>query len=275
MTRRDFVKGAVAGAVIAAIAVIGIEELRMAGIEAETTTTTSTATETQTQTSTSTQTSTVTSTVPTTTTETSTVTTQVGTVTETETSTVTSPVTTTATTTVPTTTTQTVTSTTTVGEVPVVGLSREIVLNVNGEDYEVEVENRTTLLEVLNNKLFMTGAKDGCSQGECGSCTVLVDGIPTLGCMSLAVALEGAKIETIEGLAPSPASLHPIQQAFLENDGLQCGWCTPGIILATKALFEMIPSPTVDDVKYYLGGNLCKCGSYPHILNSVLAAAGG
>ncbi|MBI4284439.1 MAG: (2Fe-2S)-binding protein [Chloroflexi bacterium] len=149
-----------------------------------------------------------------------------------------------------------------------------VVLRVNGDDYEVGVKPVETLLDVLREKLGLTGTPMMCDEGECGSCTVLIDGKPVLSCMTLAVECEGKDILTIEGLAdPATGELHPLQRTFVERSGMQCGICTPGMILTAKALIDGNPDPTEDDVREALAGNLCRCGNYPRIAECVLAAA--
>ncbi len=143
---------------------------------------------------------------------------------------------------------------------------------VNGQEYELYIEPRRTLLEALRNDLGLTGTKKGCDEGTCGACTVLVDGRAILSCMALAIEYEGKSIETIENLEKE-GKLHPIQQAFIEEDGLQCGFCTPGQILSVKALLATNPHPTPEEVKRSMSGNLCRCGAYPKIIKSALRAA--
>lgn len=145
-------------------------------------------------------------------------------------------------------------------------------LIVNGETHDVLVEPRRTLLDALRKDLGLTGTKKACDEGTCGACTVLVDGEPIYACMALTVECEGKSIETIEGLSHNE-KLHPIQQAFIEEDALQCGFCTPGQIMSVKALLDKNPTPTLEDVKRALAGNLCRCGAYPKIFKAVLRAA--
>lgn len=147
-----------------------------------------------------------------------------------------------------------------------------IKLIVNGETHEVLVEPRRTLLDALRKDLGLTGAKKACDEGTCGACTVLVDGKPIYACMALAIECDGKSIETIEGLAQN-GKLHPIQQAFVEEDALQCGFCTPGQIMSVKALLDENPTPTLEDVKRAVSGNLCRCGAYPKIFKAALRAA--
>lgn len=145
-------------------------------------------------------------------------------------------------------------------------------LNINGRQYKVQVEPRVTLLAVLRNHLDLTGAKLVCDRGTCGGCTVLLDGAPITSCMMLAIDAVGHNIQTIEGLAQGDR-LHPVQQAFVEHDALQCGFCTPGMIMAAKAFLDRNPNPTLEEVKQAVSGNLCRCGTYPHVFKAVLAAA--
>jgi xanthine dehydrogenase YagT iron-sulfur-binding subunit len=146
-------------------------------------------------------------------------------------------------------------------------------LRVNGKTVQVYVEPRRTLLSVLRDELGLTGAKRGCGRGECGACTVIVDGETVYSCMTLAIDCEGRDIRTIEGLAQGDA-LHPVQQAFIDHDGYQCGFCTPGQIMSAVALLEHRPHPNEEEVRYEMAGNVCRCGAYPNIVRAVLAAAG-
>lgn len=152
--------------------------------------------------------------------------------------------------------------------------TRTVVLNVNGYKYEVQVKVTATLAEVLREELGLTGTNIMCNQGECGACTVLINGKPVLSCMTLAINAENKDIMTIEGLAdPKTGELHPIQQAFVERSGMQCAVCTPGMILTAKALIDENPEPEEDDVRNALSGNLCRCGNYRRITECVLLAA--
>ncbi len=144
---------------------------------------------------------------------------------------------------------------------------------VNGRAYEIPIEPHMTLVEVLRDKLDITGTKISCGAGECGACTVLIDGKPALSCLTLAMTAREKNILTIEGLAEG-SNLHPIQKAFIDHGAIQCGFCTPGMILATKALLDENPNPTREEVKRALGGNLCRCTGYVKIVDAVLAAAG-
>lgn len=145
-------------------------------------------------------------------------------------------------------------------------------LRVNGTAYRVDVANSTTLLELLRSELKLTGTKMGCDRMQCGACTVIVNGRSMYSCTQLAVQAAGAEILTIEGLATGDA-LHPIQQAFVEHSGYQCGFCTPGQIMSTKALLDRLPNPTEDQARLALAGNLCRCSAYKRILASVMAAS--
>ncbi|RLA95659.1 MAG: (2Fe-2S)-binding protein [Deltaproteobacteria bacterium] len=150
-------------------------------------------------------------------------------------------------------------------------MKRLISLTVNGENHEVVVEPRTTLLEVLRDALGLTGAKEGCSLGNCGACTVLLDGKPVLSCLLLAVEAQGKEIVTIEGLAEG-GKLHPLQEAFVEHGAVQCGFCIPGMILSAKALLDENPHPTEEEVKEAISGNLCRCTGYSNAVRAILAA---
>lgn len=145
-------------------------------------------------------------------------------------------------------------------------------LTVNGRAYEIPIEPQMTLLEVLRDELDLTGTKYNCGVGECGGCTVLIDGKPTLSCLTLAITAKEKNILTIEGLAEG-ITLHPIQQAFIGCGAIQCGFCTPGMILMAKALLDENLNPAREEVKAGLGGNLCRCTGYVKIIDAVLAAA--
>jgi carbon-monoxide dehydrogenase small subunit len=151
-------------------------------------------------------------------------------------------------------------------------MKRLVQLKVNGEEYEVAVEPHCTLLEVLRGDLGLTGVKRGCDQGECGACTVLMDGLPVPSCLILAVQAQGRGITTIEGLAKG-GELDPIQQAFIEQFGFQCGFCTPGMILTAKALLDRNPHPTEDEIKEAIAGVICRCTGYVQIIEAIQAAA--
>ena len=143
---------------------------------------------------------------------------------------------------------------------------------LNGEAVDFLCDSRQSLLEVLRDDLGFTGTKEGCSNGNCGACSLQIDGVLVDSCLVLAAEADGKKVDTIEGLA-KPAELHPLQQKFLEHAALQCGICTPGFIMAAKALLEKNPSPTEHDVRYWLAGNLCRCTGYDKIVRAVLDAA--
>jgi xanthine dehydrogenase YagT iron-sulfur-binding subunit len=145
-------------------------------------------------------------------------------------------------------------------------------LTINGQPHDVSAAPGDTLLAVLRGRLDLTGTKYVCGRGECGACTVHIDGDPAYACLTLAAACEGANVSTIEGLAAG-GKLHPLQAAFVEHDALQCGMCTPGQIMAALALLERNPDPTEDDITRWMSGNLCRCGAYPKIKRAVLAAA--
>jgi len=148
-----------------------------------------------------------------------------------------------------------------------------VTLNVNGRDAQVLIEPRRTLLSVLREELGLTGAKRGCGQGQCGACTVIIDGETAYACMTLAIDCEGRAIRTVEGLAHGE-QLHPVQEAFIAHDGYQCGFCTPGQVMSAVALLEHHPHPSEQEVRHEMAGNLCRCGAYPNILRAVLGAAG-
>ena len=149
---------------------------------------------------------------------------------------------------------------------------RVVTTTINGEQTEFLCQPRQTLLEALRDVLNLTGTKEGCSNGNCGACTILMDGRPVDSCLVLAGESEGAELETIEGVAPAEG-LDPIQTAFLENAALQCGICTPGFIMAAKALLESNPHPTEQEIRFYLAGNLCRCTGYDKIIRAVQDAA--
>ena len=149
---------------------------------------------------------------------------------------------------------------------------RVVTATINGISTEFLCEPRQTLLEVLRNTLDLTGTKEGCSNGNCGACTVLLDGRPVVSCLVLAVEAEGADLRTIEGVACG-SHLDEVQQAFLEGAALQCGICTPGFIMQTEALLAENANPTEDQIRFYLAGNLCRCTGYDKIVRAVQAAA--
>jgi xanthine dehydrogenase YagT iron-sulfur-binding subunit len=150
--------------------------------------------------------------------------------------------------------------------------SSAIVLLVNGRRHKLLVESRWTLLYVLRDRLGLTGTKVGCERGECGACTVLIDGRPRYACMTLALEADGREITTVEGLMKGE-ELGPTQQAFAEEDAFQCGYCTPGQIMAAEGLLRANPAPTLDEIRQGMSGNLCRCGAYAHIFKAVARAA--
>jgi carbon-monoxide dehydrogenase small subunit/xanthine dehydrogenase YagT iron-sulfur-binding subunit len=150
--------------------------------------------------------------------------------------------------------------------------SVELTLSINGADRTVHADPAMTLVEVLRDSLGMVGTKVGCDRGACSACTVWVDGQVIASCMTLVLDVRGKRITTIEGLA-SDGQLHPVQQAFIENDALQCGFCTPGMVMSCAHLVDTNPDCTLDDVKTAISGHLCRCGTYPNIFKATLAAA--
>ena len=146
-------------------------------------------------------------------------------------------------------------------------------LSINGKIHQVSVEPRITLLDVLRDELDLTGTKKVCDRGTCGACTVLLDGKPAYSCSVLAIEAAGRQIVTIEGLG-SPDDMHPVQQAFVENDAQQCGFCTPGFVVASKAFLDRNPNPTIEEIERGLGGNFCRCGTYVGIRDAIMQAAG-
>ena len=147
-----------------------------------------------------------------------------------------------------------------------------LTMTVNGDEIDVAVQPNATLLEVLREELGLMGVKEGCSEGVCGACTVLMNNVPIRSCLTPALEANEAEILTIEGLA-TDGMLHPVQEAFVQNGAIQCGFCTPGMILSTKALLERIPNPSDDEIKTALAGNFCRCTGYSKILDAVRAAA--
>ncbi len=143
---------------------------------------------------------------------------------------------------------------------------------VNGDEYEYLCEPGQTLVDVLRNELELTGTKEGCSTGDCGACSVMLDGALVCSCLTLAVETDGKAVETIEGMAQG-TKLHPLQRNFLELNGLQCGICTPGILIAARALLERNPDPSETEIRFWLAGNLCRCTGYDKVIRSVQAAA--
>ena len=151
-------------------------------------------------------------------------------------------------------------------------MKRLINLTVNGKEYELAVDSNMTLTDLLRNELSLMGTKEGCGHGECGSCTVLLNGKPATSCITLAVEADGCEVITIEGLE-TENGLHPIQQAFVEKGGVQCGFCTPGMIMSAKALLDENPGPSEAEIREAISGNLCRCTGYIQIMESIRLAA--
>lgn len=151
-------------------------------------------------------------------------------------------------------------------------MKQQIQLKVNGEFHEVQINPWRTLSEVLREELGLTGTKEGCGKGDCGFCTVLIDGKPVFSCLTLAIEVQGKDILTVEGLA-SGNQLHPIQQAFVHHGAIQCGYCTPGMIMSAKALLDRNPHPTEDEIREIISGNICRCTGYVKIVEAIEAAA--
>ncbi len=152
-------------------------------------------------------------------------------------------------------------------------MKRRVELRVNGEDYTIEVESHRTLLEVIRNDLGLTGTKLGCGGGECGACTVILNGRAVKSCLMLAYDADNKEIWTIEGLSKKEGELHPLQQAFVKFGAIQCGFCTPGMIMTGKALLDQNPHPSEQQIKDALAGNLCRCTGYVKILEAFLSVA--
>ena len=157
-----------------------------------------------------------------------------------------------------------------------------VAFEVNGVAVRVEVCPQDTLLDVLRHSLGLLGSKEGCAEGECGACTVLLDDLPVTACLVLAAQVEGRSVTTIEGVASrwgrqsgrgEEEELHPVQEAFIEKDALMCGFCTPGFVVSTKALLDQNNNPTLEEVKRGVSGNICRCGTYPRVFEAALAAA--
>ena len=151
-------------------------------------------------------------------------------------------------------------------------MAATVTLDVNGQTHNVEVEARTTLADALRDRLEITGPKVVCDRGECGACTVVMDGKLVFSCMTLAMDAQGRKIETVEGLADGD-NLHPLQEAFIEKDALMCGFCTPGFLMSSRELLDANNNPTPEEVREGLSGNICRCGTYPHVFEAVMSAA--
>jgi carbon-monoxide dehydrogenase small subunit len=148
----------------------------------------------------------------------------------------------------------------------------ELDLKVNGVNYQVKIPPWRTLVEVLRETLGLTGTKKSCNEGECGACTVILDGRPVTSCLVLAIDAEGKDIRTIEGIAEDE-NFHPVQESFLKHGAIQCGFCTPGMVMSAKALLDENPNPNLMEARKAISGNLCRCTGYQHIINSILAAS--
>jgi carbon-monoxide dehydrogenase small subunit len=148
-----------------------------------------------------------------------------------------------------------------------------LTFTVNGEPVQIEIEPHLTLLQVLREKLELPGTKEGCGMGECGSCTVLLDGKTVNSCIFPALEAEGKSVVTIEGVADTKRGLHPIQKAFIEHGAIQCGFCTPGMVLSAKALLDENPKPTEEEIRNGIAGNLCRCTGYLQIIEAIKAAS--
>lgn len=146
-------------------------------------------------------------------------------------------------------------------------------VKVNGIPYSLTVEPRRTLLELLREDLGLTGAKEGCGYGQCGTCTVLLDGRPVKSCITLSVQANGREVQTIEGIERADGTLHPIQQSFIENGAIQCGFCTPGMVLSAKALLDENPRPDELEIRQAIAGNLCRCTGYQKIVEAIQAVS--
>ena len=151
--------------------------------------------------------------------------------------------------------------------------TRQVRLTVNGREYSREVEIRKLLTDFLRDDLGLTGTHVGCEHGVCGACTILWNGEAVRSCLVFAVQANGADLKTVEGLAPNPTELHPLQQKFWEHHGLQCGFCTPGILLTAEALLKENPDPTEEDIRRWISGNLCRCTGYQNIVTAIREAA--
>ena len=152
-------------------------------------------------------------------------------------------------------------------------MKQTITFNLNGESVQVEIEPHLTLLQLLRDKLELTGTKEGCGMGECGACTVLLDGKTINSCIFPAMEVEGRSVTTIEGLTDAQGNLHPIQKAFVEYGAIQCGFCTPGMVLSAKALLDENPKPTEEEIRNGIAGNLCRCTGYLQIVQAIKAVS--
>jgi xanthine dehydrogenase YagT iron-sulfur-binding subunit len=155
---------------------------------------------------------------------------------------------------------------------PVPPVPSEVALRINGRDYRLALDPRTTLLDALRERIGLTGSKKGCDQGQCGACTLLIDGRRALSCLTLAVGVQGKPITTIEGLAGADGALHPMQQAFIDQDAFQCGYCTPGQIMSAVGCVREGHADTDPDIREYMSGNLCRCAAYPNIVAAIKQA---
>ncbi|WP_425017328.1 (2Fe-2S)-binding protein [Pantoea agglomerans] len=148
-----------------------------------------------------------------------------------------------------------------------------LTMQVNGQSQQMQVDPRVTLLDALREHLNLTGTKKGCDQGQCGACTVLINGQRVLSCLTLAAQADGAEVTSIEGLASTEGELHPVQRCFIKNDAFQCGYCTPGQIMSAVACIKEGHAGSEDEIREYMSGNLCRCGAYPHIVDAIKQAA--
>ena len=151
--------------------------------------------------------------------------------------------------------------------------SMTVAMTINGEPRQLLLDPWRSLLDVLRNEAGLTGTKKGCDVGDCGACTVIMDGVPVNACLVLGVEAQGSVIQTIEGLQPSPDTLHPLQHSFMQHGAAQCGYCTPGILMMAKALLDENPAPSEQEIRFGLAGNICRCTGYTKIIDAVSAAA--
>lgn len=151
--------------------------------------------------------------------------------------------------------------------------SMTVAMTINGEPRQLLLDPWRSLLDVLRNEAGLTGTKKGCDVGDCGACTVIMDGVPVNACLVLGVEAQGSVIQTIEGLQPSPDTLHPLQHSFMQHGAAQCGFCTPGILMMAKALLDENPAPSEQEIRFGLAGNICRCTGYTKIIDAVSAAA--
>jgi carbon-monoxide dehydrogenase small subunit len=152
-------------------------------------------------------------------------------------------------------------------------VKRVVDVTINGERHELALEPYRSLLDVLRNEVGLTGTKKGCDVGDCGACTVLLDGKPVNSCLVLGVEAGGCDVVTIEGIQPGPDRLHPLQESFMKHGGAQCGFCTPGLIVMAKALLDENPNPTEDEIRFGIAGNICRCTGYTKVVEAIQAAA--